>query len=74
VQSKITNGTHCVEHRRPDLDPELPIDDLLERSIDLELSQHLPHRRSEVVAGEACHVRGRYGEQELLSSGPSPGG
>ena len=73
VQSKITNGAHGVEHRRPDLDPELPIDDLLEWSTDLELPQHLPHRRSEVLASKARYVRRRDGEQELLSSGPSPG-
>jgi hypothetical protein len=72
-QSKITNYTHRVDHRLPDLNPEVLIDDLLKRHIDLELPQHLPHCGSEVLASKAGDVYRCDSEQELLGSGPGPG-
>src|SRR5687768_13243613 len=67
-------GTHCVQHRRPDLNPEMPVDDVLDGGIDLELLEHLTHGCTEVCPRQAGYVRRRYGEQEFFGPRPGPGG
>jgi hypothetical protein len=74
VQPKITHGAYCVKHRRPDLNPEVPIDDILDGSVDLELPEHFTHRRTKVCPRQARYVRRRYGEQKFVGPRPSPGG
>ena len=50
------------------------INDVFEWRIDLEPFEHGTHRRSEVVAGQAGHVRLGDRQQELIGSRTAPGG